>query len=389
MEQCDLNNKRVLIRVDLNVPMQNGKILDETRLLAILPTLSLAILANARVLLLSHLGRPKEGHYSPEFSLQPIAKRLSVLLQQTIRLEKNWLNGVEIAPKEIVLCENVRFNVGEKANDETLAKQMSNLCDVFIMDAFATAHRAEASTVGIAKYAKIAAAGPLFVAELKALHSVMQNPKHPLVAIVGGAKISDKLQVLKALIEKVEILIVGGGIANTFIAALGYPIGSSLFEPTLVETAKMLLEMAKTRSVKLVVPVDVVVSKDLQDLNTRITDLGDIKAEEKIFDVGPKTSKQYKEILKEAKTILWNGPVGVFEVNAFEEGTKNLAEIIAASNAFSVAGGGETLAAIHKYHIAKKLSYISTGGGAFLECLEGKRLPAVAVLEERGNTVLS
>jgi phosphoglycerate kinase len=385
MDQVDLHNKRVLIRADLNVPLQNGKILNETKLLAILPTLSLALKANAKVLLLSHLGRPKEGQYTPALSLQPIAECLSVLLGRTVRLEKNWLRGVEIAPGEVVLGENVRFNVGEEANDEVLAKQMGDLCDVLIMDAFATAHRAQASTVGIAKYAKIAVAGPLLVAELNALHAVMQDPKRPLVAIVGGAKVSGKLQVLQTLIEKVDTLIVGGGIANTFIAALGYSVGSSLYEPDLITTAKTLLEIARARSIELCIPIDVVVAEDLHHNKSRVTELDDIKKVEKIFDVGPKTSAQYKEILKQAKTILWNGPVGVFEVEHFESGTKNLAHAIAASGAFSVAGGGETLAAIDKYGIAKALSYVSTGGGAFLEYLEGKELPAVAILEARGT----
>ena len=388
MDELVLNNKRLLIRVDLNVPMQKGKVLNDAKLLAILPTLSLALNANASVLLLSHLGRPKEGQYAPEYSLQPIAERLSALLQRTVRFERNWLQGIQISPGEIVLGENVRFNVGEEANDETFAKEMSKLCDIFIMDAFATAHRTQASTVGIAKFAKIAAAGPLLVAELKALHAVMQAPARPLVAIIGGSKISGKLQVLNALLEKVETLIVGGGIANTFIATLGFSVGSSLYEPDLIPMAKTLLETAKVRSVNIIIPKDVVVANDLQDAQTRVVGLEAIKKEEKIFDVGPKTSEQYRKILKEAKTILWNGPVGVFENSAFEAGTQKLANAIADSHAFSVAGGGETIAAIDKYHIENALSYISTGGGAFLEYLEGKKLPGVAALEARSDQSL-
>lgn len=388
MSKLDLHNKRILIRADLNVPMQNGEIANEAKLLAILPTLSLALKANASVLLLSHLGRPKEGKYDPEFSLQPIAGRLSVLLGKTVRFEKNWLQGVTIAPGEIVLGENVRFNVGEEANDQKLAETMSQLGEIFIMDAFATAHRAQASTVGITRFAKVAAAGPLMVAELEALRAVMEAPARPLVAIIGGSKISGKLQVLKALIEKVETLIVGGGIANTFIAALGFTVGNSLYEPELVPMAKMLLETAKSRGVEIKVPIDVVVAKDLNNSPSRVASIDAIEAEEKIFDVGPKSSECYKEILIKAKTILWNGPLGVFEKQAFESGTQKLAQVITEVKAFSVAGGGETIAAIDKYQISHALSYISTGGGAFLEYLEGKKLPAVAALEARADPTL-
>lgn len=388
MSKLDLHNKRILIRADLNVPMQNGEIANEAKLLAILPTLSLALKANASVLLLSHLGRPKEGKYDPEFSLQPIAGRLSVLLGKTVRFEKNWLQGVTIAPGEIVLGENVRFNVGEEANDQKLAETMSQLGEIFIMDAFATAHRAQASTVGITRFAKVAAAGPLMVAELEALRAVMEAPARPLVAIIGGSKISGKLQVLKALIEKVETLIVGGGIANTFIAALGFTVGNSLYEPELVPMAKMLLETAKSRGVEIKVPIDVVVAKVLNNSPSRVASIDAIEAEEKIFDVGPKSSECYKEILIKAKTILWNGPLGVFEKQAFESGTQKLAQVITEVKAFSVAGGGETIAAIDKYQISHALSYISTGGGAFLEYLEGKKLPAVAALEARADPAL-
>lgn len=389
MDQINLQNKRVLIRADLNVPMQNGKILDETRLIAELPTLKQALKAEACVLLISHLGRPKEGHYSEEFSLQPIANRLSELLNKPVRFEKEWLNSnFTLSPGEIVLCENVRFNVGEESNDETLAKRMAALCDIFIMDAFATAHRVQASTVGVAKFAPIAAAGPLLSKEIEALSKVLGSPQKPLVAIVGGAKVSSKLLVLKSLIQKVDTLIVGGGIANTFLVAEGYSMGDSLFEPDLVATARELLKLAKDRGVTIVVPIDGIVAKEIsENAEKRITDFSDIQPTEKILDVGPKTSERYDALLKNAGTILWNGPVGVFELEAFGEGTKQLAKAIANAKAFSIAGGGETVAAIEKYRVSKKISYISTGGGAFLEMLEGKTLPAVAILEERAKNL--
>lgn len=389
MKDIDLTDKAVIIRVDLNCPMENGEISNDAKIRAILPTLALAKRCMARVLLLSHLGRPKEGEYDPNYSLKPIAKRLSELLKQPVRLSKRWLEGIPIMSGEIVLGENVRFNVGEEANDEALSRKMASLCDVFIMDAFASAHRAHASTVGIAKYAPIAAAGPLLTAELHALSVVMKQAQHPLVAIVGGAKVSSKLSVLKSLLDVVDVLIVGGGIANTFIAALGHPVGSSLYEPELIAKAKELQEYAKQRKVNLIIPEDVVLAtENTNNAKTRISNCDDIQTDEKILDVGPKTTAKYADILKNAGTILWNGPVGVFEIPAFEAGTKALSMAIADSKAFSVAGGGETLAAIDKYDIKDKISYVSTGGGAFLEYLEGKILPAVAILEARKDAKL-
>jgi len=365
LEMCDvsLSNQRVLIRVDLNVPIKNQTILDDTRIRAVIPTIVLALKNNAKIMLLSHLGRPMEGQYRPEFSLELVAQHLSKLLQRPVLFKRDWLSGIEINAGEIVLCENVRFNVGEKANDEVLAKKMAALCDVFVMDAFATAHRMDASTVGIAKFAPKAVAGPLLMAELKALETALANPEKPVVAIVSGAKVSDKLKILKNLIKKVDTLIVGGGIANTFLAAVGEAIGKSLYEPLLVEEAKMLLEQAKLQGIKLELPLD------------------NIIFEEKILDIGPKTIQHYAAIIAEASTILWNGPLGVFEREGCEEGTKNIAKAIAASKAFSIAGGGETIAAIAKYGVASDISYISTGGGAFLAYLEGETLPAVSVIE--------
>jgi phosphoglycerate kinase len=383
MESLDLSNQRVLLREDLNVPMQNGVITNDTRIKAIVPTLKELIQKNARIILISHLGRPKEGDYNPEFSLQPIAEYLSNLLNQPVRFEKEWLNGVSVAAKEVVLCENVRFNFGEKANDEKLSRQMAALCDVFIMDAFATAHRAEASTVGVAKYAPIAVAGPLLIGELNALDKILKNPQHPIVAIIAGSKISTKLPILKSLLPLVDTLIVGGGIANQFIA-LSHSIGASIYEANCIKDAKELYKEAVEKNVKIAIPVDGVVAKTLSDsAEKRISDFSDILIDEKILDIGPKTITQYTNLLKDAKTILWNGPVGAFEIDSFGMGTQKLAEAIAASQAYSVAGGGDTLAAIDKYAVADKISYISTGGGAFLEYLEGKVLPAVAILEER------
>lgn len=388
ISQLDLNQKRVLMRVDLNVPMQDGKILNDARIKAILPTLRFLVKANARIMLLSHLGRPEEGVYDKTLSLKPIAVRLSELIQQPVRFVKDWLNGVEVNPGEIVLCENVRFNTGEKANDSTLSKKMATLCDVFVMDAFATAHRAEASTVGIAQYAPIAVAGPLLIAELTALQKALQDPKRPLVAIIGGSKVSDKSLLLDALLNKVDVLIVGGGIANTFIAAQGFSVGGSLLEKTFIVKAEELLSRAKKQNVQLIIPIDAIVAKEISDTSeTRISDLTDIADNEKIFDVGPKTSQLISNIIQDAGTIVWNGPLGVFEMSPFEMGTKQLAEAITNAPAFSLAGGGETIAAIDKYGVSQKISYSSTGGGAFLEYLEGKTLPAVAILEARARIV--
>ncbi len=384
MQDIDLTDKSVIIRVDLNCPMDKGEIISDAKILAALPTLMKARKCMARVLLLSHLGRPKEGQFDPQYSLKPIAIRLSELLKQPVRLSKRWLEGIPIMSGEIVLGENVRFNVGEESNDETLSRKMASLCEVFVMDAFASAHRAHASTVGIAKYASQAVAGPLLAAELHALSLVMKHPQHPLVAIVGGAKVSSKLSVLKSLLDLVDVLIVGGGIANTFIAANGNSVGSSLYEPELINTAKELQAYAKQKKVEIIIPQDVVLAtENANTAKTRITDCKDIKPDEKILDVGPRTRAKYAEILKDAGTILWNGPVGMFEIPAFEAGTKALSLAIAESKAYSVAGGGETLAAIDKFGIKDKISYVSTGGGAFLEYLEGKTLPAVAILEAR------
>lgn len=389
LDELDLYQKRVLIRVDLNVPMQQGKIINDARLKAILPTLRIALKANARIILLSHLGRPKEGVYDESLSLKPIAEALSALIQQPVHFVKDWLNGVEVDPGEIVLCENVRFNTGEKANDTTLAKKMAALCDIFVMDAFATAHRAEASTVGVAQYAPIAAAGPLLMTELSALQKALQDPKRPLVAIIGGSKVSDKSLLLARLLEKVDVLIIGGGLANTFIAAQGHSVGASLQEPNFIVQANELLTHAKKQNIRLLVPVDAIVAKTISsNAETRVSDLTDIAADEKILDVGPKTSEQIAHILQQAGTIVWNGPLGVFEMAPFEMGTKYLAEAIANAPVFSLAGGGETIAAIDKYGDSQKISYISTGGGAFLEYLEGKVLPAVAILEARAESTL-
>jgi phosphoglycerate kinase len=379
-----LDNKRVIIRVDLNVPIQNSQVQNDSRIRAILPTLKMALSNNARIILLSHLGQPKTGDHSEAFSLKPVAERLEKLLKHPIRFEKNWLEGIEIAPKEIVLCENVRFNPGEMENDPTLAKKMAALGDIFIMDAFGTAHRAQASTVGIAEYAPIAAAGLLLTKELAALEQALKKPHRPLLAIVGGAKVSSKLPILKSLIQLADILILGGGIANTFIAAKGYDVGQSLYEANLIPEAKQLIETAKANHKILLIPNDVIVTKELSETaQTRISPLEGIETDEKIADVGPASLLTYSKYIKEAGTILWNGPLGIFELKPFSEGTENLAHAIANSQAFSIAGGGETLAAIDKYEVAPQLSYISTGGGAFLEYLEGKTLPAVALLEKR------
>jgi len=386
LAQLDLNQKRVLIRVDLNVPLQNGKITNDARLKAIIPTLKFALNVHACVILMSHLGRPEEGVYTEALSLKPIAERLSILMNQPVRFVKDWLEGVEVKPGEIVLCENVRFNIGEKANDLSLSKKMAALCDIFVMDAFATAHRAEASTVGIAQYAPVAAAGLLLSAELTALEKALRDPKHPVIAVVGGAKVSDKCLLLGSLLDKVDTLIVGGGLANTFIAAQGYSVGGSLLEPTFIAEAIALLARAKNKGVQLIVPIDAVVAKTISETaETRISDLTDIATDEKILDVGPKTSQLIDAIIQQAATIVWNGPLGVFELSSFENGTKRVVDAIANVSAFSLAGGGETLAAIEKYGVSEKISYISTGGGAFLEYLEDKTLPAVTMLEARST----
>ncbi len=385
-ELSNLTGMRVLIRCDLNVPMKNGTITDETRIYASVPTIEYAMMVGAKVMVMSHLGRPEEGVYDEKFSLAPIAEKLSEHLGKKVRLVKNWLNGVEVENGEVVLLENVRFNKGEEANDDALAKKMAALCDVFIMDAFGTAHRAQASTHGVAKYAPVACAGPLLWKELKVLHTAFKAPARPMVAIVGGSKVSSKLAVLETLSEVVDQLIVGGGIANTFIAAAGYNVGKSLHEPDLIPVARRLSEKAKARGAEIPVPVDVVCAKEFSETaKGTLKDVDQVADDDMILDIGPKTAARLVDMLKNARTIVWNGPVGVFEFDEFNAGTETLARAIAASPAFSLAGGGDTLAAIAKYDIEHMITYISTGGGAFLEYMEGKTLPAVAILEQRGK----
>ena len=381
MTDLDLAGKRVLIREDLNVPIKDGAVSSDARIRAALPTIQQAAQAGAKVILMSHLGRPTEGEFDPQFSLQPVAEHLSGLLGQPVALINDWQSGVELADGEVALLENVRFNPGEKKDADDLAQAYAALCDVFVMDAFGTAHRAQASTHGVAKFAAVACAGPLLAAELEALEQALANPARPMVAIVGGSKVSTKLTVLETLSDKVDQLIVGGGIANTFLAAAGQPVGKSLCEDDLIPAAKAL--MAKT---DIPVPTDVVVGKEFSEsAEATLKPASDVADDEMIFDIGPETSAQLAKILEGAGTILWNGPVGVFEFDQFGAGTKALSEAIAASAGFSLAGGGDTLAAIDKYGIADKVSYISTGGGAFLEYVEGKTLPAVAMLEARAN----
>jgi len=389
MTDLDLAGKRVLIRQDLNVPLKAGVVADGTRIHASLPTIKKAIEAGAKVMLMSHLGRPSEGEYEHKYSLAPVANYLSALLGQPVRLEQNWLEPgfIPVEAGEVVLCENVRFNKGEKENDDTLSKRMAELCDIYVMDAFGTAHRAQASTHGIAKYAPVACAGPLLSGELEALGKALDNPARPMVAIVGGSKVSTKLTVLDSLSKIVDQLIVGGGIANTFIAAAGNNVGNSLYEEDLLSTCQRLTADAQSRGGDIPVPVDVVCGKEFSEAALATTKAAsDVEDDDMIFDIGPKSVSQLAEILKNAGTIVWNGPVGVFEFNQFGEGTKEIAMAIAESKAFSIAGGGDTLAAVAKYHISDDVSYISTGGGAFLEFLEGKKLPAVEILEQRANS---
>ncbi|WP_024297475.1 phosphoglycerate kinase [Methylomicrobium lacus] len=386
MADLDLSGKRVLIRQDLNVPVKNGKVTSDIRIQASVPTIVEALEKGAAVMLMSHLGRPEEGVYDEASSLKPVAERLAELLGKPVRLEKDWIDGIQIQPGEVVLCENVRFNAGEGKNKDELGQKMAALCDVFVMDAFGTAHRAQASTHSVAKFAKVACAGPLLASELDALGKALETPAKPLVAIVGGSKVSTKLTVLKTLSEKVDQLIVGGGIANTFIAAAGFPVGKSLYEPDLIDDAKQLIALAKQNGSDIPVPVDVVCAKEFSETAVAtVKKVSEVAEDDLIMDIGPETAKLYAEILTSAKTIVWNGPVGVFEFDQFGGGTKALAEAIAESPAFSIAGGGDTLAAIDKYGISDKVSYTSTGGGAFLEFLEGKELPAVAILKTRGE----
>jgi len=384
MTDLALAEKRVLIREDLNVPVNEGKITSDARLRAALPTLKLALEAGAKVMVMSHLGRPTEGEYNSEFSLQPVADYLSAALNYPVRLVTNYLDGVEVNTGELVIFENIRFSVGEKKNDDALAQKLAALCDVFVMDAFGTAHRAQASTHGVAKYAPTACAGPLLAGELEALGKALDNPARPLVAIVGGSKVSTKLTVLDSLAKIVDQLVVGGGIANTFIAAQGYNVGKSLYEADLVAEAKRLSAQAQSNNGDIPVPSDVVVASEFSPTATAtLKAVNEVTSDDMIFDIGPDSAKALAEIIKNAGTIVWNGPVGVFEFDQFGEGTKAIALAIAESKAFSIAGGGDTLAAVDKYGIADKVSYISTGGGAFLEFLEGKKLPAVAILEQR------
>ncbi len=379
LSDLDLNSKKVLIRQDLNVPIKDGVVTSDKRIKASLPTIEMAVKQGAKVMLMSHLGRPTEGEPADEFSLQPVANRLTELLGQEVRLEKDWLNGVEMNDGDVVLCENVRFNKGEKSNDDALSKQMAAMCDIFAMDAFGTAHRAQASTHGVAKYAAVACSGPLLTGELEALGKALDNPARPMVAIVGGSKVSTKLTVLESLSKVVDQLVVGGGIANTFIAAQGHNVGKSLCEDDLIPTAKKLME-----DCEIPVPTDVVTGKEFSETAAAETKAaGDVADDDMIFDIGPDSAQQLADIMKNAGTIVWNGPVGVFEFDQFAGGTETLGMAIAESDAFSIAGGGDTLAAVDKYNIEDKVSYISTGGGAFLEFLEGKKLPAVEILEQR------
>ncbi len=384
MSDLDLSNQRVLIREDLNVPISKGHITSDARIRMALPTLQAALKAGARVMLLSHLGRPEEGFFDEEYSLAPIAASLSSLLDMEVLLVRNWLDGVDVAPGQMVLCENVRFNRGEKANDPELSKQIASLCDIFVMDAFATAHRAEASTCGVIAYAPLACAGPLLAQELDALKRGLESPKHPVVAIVGGSKISTKLPVLDALSKKVDVLIVGGGIANTFLAAQGYDVGKSLYEPDLIDEADRLINL-KTGA-KIPMPIDVVVAETFSaEAESYVKDIDQVDEDERILDIGPQTAKLYNTFIQKAGTILWNGPVGAFEIEQFSHGTRAIGEAIAKSKAFSIAGGGDTIAAIDTFGLGEKISYISTGGGAFLSFLEGEALPAVVALEKHAK----
>ena len=386
MQDVSLTGRRVLIREDLNVPIKDGVVTSDARIRAALPTIRQALAAGARVMVMSHLGRPQEGVASAEFSLAPVAARLSELLGRKVPLVSDWLGGVSVEPGEAVLLENVRFNKGEKQDAEPLARQMAALCDVFVMDAFGTAHRAEASTHGVAKFAAVACAGPLLVNELIALDTALDAPKRPLVAIVAGSKVSTKLTVLESLLAKVDRLIVGGGIANTFLLARGMPIGKSLAEPDMVDIANRLLAQSSAKGVEIPLPTDVVVAKEFSSkAEADVKPVADVAADEMILDIGPDTAERLAQIVGEAGTIVWNGPVGVFEFDQFGEGTRVLATAIARSKAFSIAGGGDTLAAIEKYGIEDGISYISTGGGAFLEFVEGKALPAVVMLEARAR----
>lgn len=386
MTDLDLAGKRVLIRQDLNVPVKDGKVTSDARIRASLPTIQKALESGAAIMIMSHLGRPTEGEYTDEYSLAPVAAHMGGLLGKEVKVVKDYLDGVDVAAGEVAILENVRFNAGEKKNDDALAKKYAALCDVFVMDAFGTAHRAQGSTHGVAKYAPTACAGPLLAGELEALGKALDNPARPMVAIVGGSKVSTKLTVLESLSKVVDQLIVGGGIANTFIAASGKNVGKSLYEADLIDTCNKLTADAKARGGDIPVPTDVICGKEFSETAAaELKSAADVADDDMIFDIGPDSAKALAEVLKSAGTIVWNGPVGVFEFDQFGEGTKAISMAIAESDAFSIAGGGDTLAAVDKYDIADKVSYISTGGGAFLEFLEGKKLPAVEILEERAK----
>ncbi len=382
MENLDLAGKRVMIREDFNVPVNDGQITSDARIKAALPTLRMALEKGAAVLLLSHLGRPVEGEFEEQFSLQPVAARLSELLGMDVSLKSGWLDGVDVEAGQVVLCENVRFNRGETSNDETLARTMAGLCDVYVMDAFGTAHRAHASTEGVVRAARLACAGPLLSRELDTLGKSLHDPVRPMLAIVGGSKVSTKLQVLDALLDKVDELIVGGGIANTFIAASGYDVGQSLYEPGLIHAAQQLIQKAHAKGSSIPIPKDVVVAKSFSpDAEPLVRSVGDVAREEMILDIGPLTAVEYSNVIAGSGTVIWNGPVGVFEFSHFAGGTRSVAEAIERSSAFSIAGGGDTLAAIDQFEVKGGVDYISTGGGAFLEFVEGKSLPAVLALQ--------
>jgi phosphoglycerate kinase len=384
MTDLNLSDKRVLIREDFNVPIHRGAVSSDMRLRAALPTLHNALQQGAAVIVMSHLGRPKEGRFDPECSLAPVAAKLGELLGRPVPLCSSWLDGVACDPGSAVLCENVRFNSGEQANDESLARKMAALCDVFVMDAFATAHRAEASTQGVARFAPVACAGPLLITEIEALERALDNPARPLVAMVGGSKVSSKLAILEALLDKVDSLILGGAIANTFLAAVGGRIGSSFCEKDMLGSARRLIDRAHAKGTPIALPLDVTVAKEAtRTARARGVWLSQVEPDDLILDVGPATTSEYGRILASAKTIIWNGPMGLFEIDAFGEGTRRVAGAVARSGAYSLVGGGETVAALEKYGLADRISYISTGGGAFLEFVEGKTLPALAVLEER------
>lgn len=384
MSDFDLKGKRVLIREDFNVPLKNGEVTSDLRIRAALPTIKQALKAGAKVMLMSHLGRPTEGVFEETYSLAPVARELSKLLKMEVPLVHHWIDGVNMGDAQLVLLENVRFHHGETDNNVELSKKMASLCDVYVMDAFATSHRAESSTCGVIKYAKEACVGPLLLSELDALSKILDKPAHPVLAIVGGSKVSTKLALLDSLVKKVDALIIGGGIANTFLAAEGYTVGKSLYEPDLIDEAERLTIEAKQRNAEIPLPVDVIVAERFaEDAESYVRLVSQIDDNEKIFDVGPDTIKNFVALIKKAKTILWNGPIGAFEVEDFSHGTEAIAKAIAESKAFKVAGGGDTLAAIEKYQVNSKIDYISTGGGAFLTVLEGKKLPVIAALEER------